>query len=312
MSESGYREIVRMCSTPEALEGTAGYLYAQLSRFVKPGEKVLICFPAQKEASIGRLFSRAVSACGAVPVLWGPDYRWKTLLQQAFFSRAATIIGPPLVVLGLSKIKRQNGTPLYIRKAVTAGYPCPDWMIDGIIKGLDCQMWGSFGLYTTAAVAGFACGKTRGVHLRSDLFDLDVVDGDGKPLAPGEDGELVLCPKAAPQLRYALGDLGRVETELCPCGNPAPKLTAVRPGRSIDLDLDTLRQYLHSWTSVLDCRVEKGEYGLELELIVFPGEKLPTLPTAARQVIRPWDPKHDEPFDYPTDGEILHFSSERH
>ena len=48
----------------------------------------------------------------------------------------------------------------------------------------------------------------------------------------------------------------------------------------------------------MDCRLNKGECGLEVEMIVFPGEKLPKLPNAAKRVIRPWDPETDEPFWY--------------
>jgi hypothetical protein len=56
-----------------------------------------------------------------------------------------------------------------------------------------------------------------------------------------------------------------------------------------------LRRDLLAWTSILDCIVTRGECGLEIELVTFSGEKLPQLPSCARQVIRPWDPEVDEP-----------------
>ena len=70
------------------------------------------------------------------------------------------------------------------------------------------------------------------------------------------------------------------------------------PDKTEDPDLRDLGQYLQSWTSILDCRLNKGEYGLEIEIIVFPGEKLPKLPSAARLVVRAWNPEMDEPFPY--------------
>jgi len=60
--------------------------------------------------------------------------------------------------------------------------------------------------------------------------------------------------------------------------------------------LSELGESLHYWSSILDCRMEKTEYGLELELVVFPGEKLPKLPTTAKLVVRPFNPETDEPF----------------
>jgi hypothetical protein len=48
--------------------------------------------------------------------------------------------------------------------------------------------------------------------------------------------------------------------------------------------------------SILDCRLSNGESGLEIELIVLPGDKLPKLPSCAKRVIRPWDPEKDVPY----------------
>jgi len=77
-------------------------------------------------------------------------------------------------------------------------------------------------------------------------------------------------------------------------------------------DLADLGQHLHSWTSVLDCRMRRGEYGLELEIVVFPGEKLPKLPSSAKLVVRPWDPKHDTPFFYAPTVKNSDFMWENH
>ena len=294
---------------PQRQSRTVDYLASNLSSFVKEGETVLICFPGQPEGSLGNLYEQAAKRCGGKVVHWGPDCRWKTLLQQAFFSRASVIIGPPLAVLGLSKLKTYQGVPLSIRKVVTAGYPCLDWMIDGIIKGLDVQTWGSFGLDTTSVVAGFSCGKSRGVHLRHAEYGMDIVDDSGRPLPPGEKGEMVLYPREAPELRYSMQETGRIDTSLCRCGSSTPRLMDMHPGKAYESDLVELGQYLHSWTSVLDCAICKGPCGLELELVVFPGEKLPTLPSAAKRVVRAYNPKNDEPMWYSSLNQRKFFQS---
>lgn len=298
MVQFAYRQMRALAASDGALERSIGYLSENLGGFLKKGERVLICFPGQEKGSLGWLMERAVLRCGGAPVIWGPDYRWKTLLQQAFYSRATTILAPPLIVLGLSKLKKYTGLPVYIRRVVTAGYPCLDWMIDGIIRGLDCQTWGSFGIGDTGVVAGFSCGQSRGVHLRDDEYGVDIVDEKGNVLPEGEVGEMVLYPKAQPELRYPMGENARLDTSPCTCGCASPRLMDLHPGKTENTDLADLGQQLQSWTSVLDCRLEKGQYGLELEMVVFAGEKLPRLPAMAKQVIRPWDPKQDEPFRY--------------
>ena len=71
------------------------------------------------------------------------------------------------------------------------------------------------------------------------------------------------------------------------------------PGRTeADADLLALGKLLQSWNSVLDCRLQKGPYGLEMEIITLPGGRLPKLPMAAKQVIRVFDPETDVPLSY--------------
>lgn len=298
MDHSTYEKIVGRSMEAPVQERSIAYLADHLGRFLRKRERVLICFPEYKKGGLSWLMEQAVLRCGAVPVVWGPDFRWKTLLRMAFSTKASAIIGAPLIVLGLTKLKKAYATPLYVRRVVTAGYPCMDWMIDGIVKGFDCEVGGCFSLGLEGVVAGFACGHSWGVHLWDEEYGADIVDGNGDILPAGEAGEIVLYPKDHPALRCPIGENARLETAPCACGCSAPRLMDFAPGRATDPDLAVLGQYLQSWTSILDCRLNKGECGLEMEIIVFPGEKLPKLPTAAKLVMRPWDPEHDEPFWY--------------
>ena len=298
MDRRTYWKINELALKPETQEKTIEYLWEHLRHFIRRQERVLLCFPEHKEGTISSLMEQAVLRCDAIPVIWGPDRKWKTLLQQAFFSKVTAIIGPSLILLGLAKLKKHSGTPLYIRRCITASYPCMDWMIDGIIRGFDCEMGGCFSLGDSPIVAGFACGHSWGVHLREAEYGIDIVDKDGDPVPEGTVGEMVLYPKTAPELRYPTGENARLMTECCKCGSSAPRLLELQPGYNEDQDLEEFRQYLQSWTSVLDCRVERGENGLEIEIVCFAGEKLPKLPPAAMRIIRPWNPKEDEPFRY--------------
>lgn len=298
MDRSAYWKIEAMALSPEAQERTVDYLWEHLRHFLRKQERVLICFLEHKEGNISSLMEQAVLRCGAIPVIWGPDHKWKTLLQQAFYSKATAIIGPSLILLGLAKLKKQSATPLYIRRCITAAYPCQDWMIDGIVRGFDCEMGGCFSLGESAVVAGFACGHSWGIHLREEEYGIGIADPEGNALPEGTVGEMVLYPKAAPELCYPTGENARILTERCKCGSTAPRLMEIQPGRNEDHDLEEFRQYLQSWTSILDCRVERGENGLEIEIVCFAGEKLPKLPPAALRLVRPWNPNVDEPFWY--------------
>lgn len=186
----------------------------QFVSFLKRQEKVLICWT--KNSDLGRTIEKAVIDRDGIPVFWGEDHRWSTLLRRAFTDRCSVIVGDPVLILGLSKLAKQNQTPLYVRNVVLTS-ECPRWMRDGIAGGLDCR----------------------------------VAEG---------------------------------------------ALTNKSFGEDISEDLRPLRDELLKWFSILDCRMHKGESGLEMELITFPGKKLPLLPSCAKQVVRYWDPDRDCPF----------------
>ena len=309
-------EILRdMAAQPQAQKVAAADLAECLSAFVKKMDTVLICFPEQGAGSLSRVMEQAVLQCGANPVVWGEDHRWKSLLRLAFSSRAAVIVSTPLIVLGLAKLQSFYSIPLFVRHVVTAGYPCEEWMIEGIRRSFDCVSWGCFAMGTTGVVAGFSCPNPnlRGIHLRESEYRVDIVDENGDPVPNGEAGEMVLSPVGAPELRYYMGENARLHTGRCACGSIHPLLTDIQPGRTeADADLLALGQTLQSWDSVLDCRLYKGRYGLELELVVLPGKRLPKLPSAAKQCIRVFDPETDVPLPYDPPQKIPEVRQESH
>ena len=62
-----------------------------------------------------------------------------------------------------------------------------------------------------------------------------------------------------------------------------------------DPDLIQIAQELLAWNSILDCNLKKGPCGLEMEIIFFPGEKQPKLPSCAKRILKKWDPDVDCP-----------------
>lgn len=295
MSLKSYEKLVQISNEPQLREATIVYLAEHLGKFLKPRERIMLAFREHKEGNISWLMEQAALRIGAVPVLWEPDRLWNTLLRQTFHSRASAVIGTPLVILGLMKLKKQFNTPLPIRKVIAVGYPCLDWVVDGIVKGLDCEVGGCFSIDEDGIVAGFACGHSWGVHLREDYYGVDIVDDKGNILPRGELGHVVLYPKCDPSVRVELGDMARIAPEKCECGSDTLRLLDMQLGKAADPDLYQLAQDLQAWTSILDCYVAKTESGLEVEIVCFPGEKLPKLPSAAKLVIRPYNAKSDGP-----------------
>ena len=296
MEQSRYMKLVTLTETPEAEKKSVSYLHQKMSCFLKKNDRVLLLYPQEDNAAC-RILEKAVLACGAIPVWIGEDHRWMTILKKAFTTKSSCIVGSPLTLLGLSKLARHMGTPLYAKNVMMVGYPTTPWLVDGVRRGLDCMAWGCFDPGPEAVVAGFTCSQLDGVHIREDVFGVEIVDDQGKALPLGETGTVILYPKEDPTLRFAVGDTGRIDPNACSCGCRAPKI--------IDMDvmkdnpeLSELGESLLHWSSILDCWIEKTEFGLKLELVVFRGEKLPKLPTSAKRVVKAFNSETDEPFDH--------------
>lgn len=297
MIEDIYRKMASMAQTPKGQQSATDYLVAHMKTFLKKKERVLILFD-RDEGKIGQLMETAVVRCGGIPVFWGEDKRWHTLLRTAFLTRCNAIIGPPLTILGLAKVAKYLRTPLFARNVVLAGYPSTEWMIQGIQQGLDSKVWGCYDPGAGSLVVGFSCDKSYGVHLRSDVYTVEIMNKEGSVQPDGESGDVVIYPNTNPELRFYYGGRGYLETAPCECGNCSPRLMGIDNRRSEDHCLSELGEQLHRWTSILDCRLENTQCGLEIELITFPGEKLPKLPSCARMIIRNWVPEKDEPFPH--------------
>ena len=297
MEQPVFMKVAALAEREAAAERSAKYLQDKFSQFLKKSERVLICF-TKKDDTLCRILEQAVVECGAVPVWLGEDCRWVTILKTAFTSKCNCIVGSPLMLLGLSKVARHMGTPLFARNVLLSGYPSTEWMVKAIERGLDCQSWGCFDPGVGAVISGFSCGNRIGVHIRDDEYGVDIVDEQGNLLPEGETGRIVLYPKEAPELRLVTGQLATLDSSPCKCGCKSPRLLNLDNLKENYASLSQEGERLHYWSSILDCRLEKNEYGLELEVVVFQGEKLPKLPSCAKMVIRPWNPETDEPFDH--------------
>lgn len=291
----GYEKILALETTPEAIEATVQYLARLMKPFLQTLEPVLICFPDDGPCSLGGIFKEAVIRCEASPVFWGPDYRWKELLRIAFDTHANTMIGHPQVVLGLMKLAQYTETPLYIYDMIVCGDPFPRWMIDGLKAGFDCNAWGCYAVHSGPVIGGFSCMQEAGIHIRSDVFVPQLLDDEQTPQSKWKRMKFVSAKD--PEVVYDPHQMSIVYHQPCSCGCDEPRVMDTKSVCQEDLFNENLDELLLTWSSVLDYRMETGDSGSCLELVVFPGEPMPKLPSFAKLNIRPWDPSRDIPFE---------------
>lgn len=297
MQSSEFETVRTICTSQAAIADTVAYLQKELIPILRQNEAVLICFPHSDPTGLGAILGHAVSACGGRPIFWEDDLRWKELLRLAFLSRASTIIGTPLTLLGLSKLAAYQRTPLSIVNAITTGYPCLDWMQDGITRGLDCEICGILSPKLSGIVSGFSCKQGRGIHLREELFDAEITPESEIVVSGGRWGYVQVFLKSRPELKVPINGYAVISQEPCACGRVSTKLINMDYGNVIQAPIYKIMEDLLYWNSVLDCRAERTEHGLELEVVTFPGLQLPKLPSCAKLTMRSWNPETDVPIE---------------
>jgi phenylacetate-CoA ligase len=121
-----------------------------------------------------------------------------------------------------------------IRVAFTTGEVLLPYQRDLISRTLSCPVADGYGGRDSGFVA-HECPQ-GGMHVLTDAVVLEVVDDEGRPVAPGQRGQLVvtdLYSEDAPFIRYATGDVGAMSTSVCSCGRALPLLQRIE-GRSND------------------------------------------------------------------------------
>ena len=96
------------------------------------------------------------------------------------------------------------------------------YLVDEVFLSYGCREFMSIGM---------ECDRHVGYHVNTDNLLVEVVDDDGQPVAPGEEGRIVVTDfhnAATPFIRYEIGDIGvMAPDERCACGRPFPILKSV-------------------------------------------------------------------------------------
>ena len=83
--------------------------------------------------------------------------------------------------------------------------------------------------YGTADVGmvAYECSEKNGMHITEDVIMEIISYETGKPVGPGEVGEIVVTPidETYPLIRFGTGDLAGWIEEPCPCGRTALRIT---------------------------------------------------------------------------------------
>jgi len=112
----------------------------------------------------------------------------------------------------------------------------------------------------------FQCEERRGFHLSLDQVAVRVVDNEGRDVAPGERGELILSNltnRATVVLNYRLGDMVTLASGPCGCGRTLPLIDSI-DGRLDDLIARPGGSSVHALAVIPLLQAVPGVYQLQI------------------------------------------------
>ena len=187
-------------------------------------------------------FHQGAERLGAtvVPASGGVTARQVALLHDL---RAQALFATPSYALRIAQVVAEAGLgpeDLALEVGVFGAEAWTPALGAEIERGLGLTALNMYGLSEMIGpgVAAECLEGRAGSHLNEDHFLAEVVDPlTGAPLAPGEEGELVLTTltkEALPLVRYWTGDVATIHVEQCVCGRTLARMSAVR-GRCDDM-----------------------------------------------------------------------------
>jgi len=96
-------------------------------------------------------------------------------------------------------------------------------------RTFNCRVFDHYGANDGGGIA-HECERHEGLHWASENSILEIVDDEGSPLPPGEEGRIIvtgLNNYVFPFIRYEVGDSGKLSKDKCACGRGLPLLEKI-------------------------------------------------------------------------------------
>jgi phenylacetate-CoA ligase len=231
---------VSLLQTEQDLQRLA---YNEQSCFLAAGltaqDRVLIACALDRCFMAGLAYFEGLRRIGATAIRAGAGNPG-VLGEAILLHRPSAIIGVPSMLLEAGRHLHQRGIDvpgLGVGKLICIGEPVRD--VDLSLSALGQRLrdvWAAqvLGTYasTEMATSFTECAEGRGGgHVLPDLIAVEILDEAGRPVPPGEPGEVVATPlqvTGMPLLRLSTGDIAALLTDPCPCGRNTYRLGPVR------------------------------------------------------------------------------------
>lgn len=163
-----------------------------------------------------------------------PELQWDTIRKI----KPSALITVPSFMLPMIKFAQQHGIDVNssgIKKAICIGEPIrnPDFtysvLAEKILKEWNVDLYSTYAS-TEMQTAFTECNQFNGGHHHPEILVVEVLDDNGKHVANGEAGEVVVTTlgvEGVPLIRYKTGDVCHYFSDPCKCGRHSIRLGPV-------------------------------------------------------------------------------------
>jgi phenylacetate-CoA ligase len=140
---------------------------------------------------------------------------------------------------------------------VTAEYLWEHWR-NIIAEAFDCPVANGYGGRDSGFVA-HEC-PAGGMHITADRMVVEIVDDSGRPVPPGQPGEIVVTHLDTPEMpfiRYRTGDMATLASRSCACKRSLPLLERIE-GRKTDFIIAPDGRVMHGLSLIYIMREIAG------------------------------------------------------
>lgn len=189
-------------------------------------DHVALLMSGDRPGSVGDLLARGMRELGvacSVPGFVPPGPAGEAAMLERLRGLAPTcLVGVPAQLLSLARHRDAPAALPDLRAVLLSGDAVTPALRRGIAESLGCAVHVHYGLTETGLGGAVECGERSGCHMREADLLTEIVDGQGRPLGPGQWGEIVittLTRQAMPLVRYRTGDEGMLSAGQCACGS---------------------------------------------------------------------------------------------
>jgi phenylacetate-CoA ligase len=185
----------------------------------------------------GTAYYAGLGKIGATVIRTGPGLpamQWDTIQQLG----TTGLVAVPSFLIKMTEYAKTKGIipeATNVRKVLAIGESLrddalmPNTLAQKIKQDWNIELYGTYAS-TEMQTAFTECSAGAGGHHHPELIIVEIIDDDGKPVAPGEKGEVTITTlgvEGMPLLRYRTGDICRAYYGPCSCGRNTMRLGPV-------------------------------------------------------------------------------------